>query len=314
MMGNLVMKPVDAKPATSKPLTPGAISTKQSNAKQSDAKPADAKPASRPKRAAPTSTKATPPRIRTIALPVEHGSWGLTLEPILLGLLVAPTWAGAGLALGAFGAFLLRGPLKVAYTSLRQRRRERMQIALRFAALYALIAALGLGVAVSRAGLQPLWPLALALPFGVVFFIQDAQNQSRSWQAELAGPIAFAAIASCIALIDGWAVAPALALWAVLVARALTSVLYIRTRLRMDRGRSYQALPVIAAHGFALLDVVAMVWAGLLPLAVVGIFVLILLRTLWGLSSYRRATSIQALGVTEIGWGLATVLSVAAGI
>lgn len=257
---------------------------------------------------------ATSPKIRTIALPVEHGSWGLTLEPILLGLLVAPTWAGAGLAVGAFGAFLLRGPLKVARTSWRQGRRERFKLALRFALLYALIALVGFGVAVGRAGLYPLWPLALALPFGVVFFVQDAQNQSRSWQAELTGPIAFAAIASCIALIGGWTVGPALALWAVLVARALTSVLYIRARLRLDRGRSVQPLPVIAAHGIALLAVAGLVWFGYLPLAVMGIFGLILLRTVWGLSRYRRAASIQALGISEIGWGLATVLSVAAGI
>jgi hypothetical protein len=154
----------------------------------------------------------------------------------------------------------------------------------------------------------------VALPFGVIFFVQDAQNQSRSWQAELAGPIAFAAVASCIALIGGWATAPALALWAVLVARALTSVLYIRTRLRLDRGRAHQARWVIAVHLGALLAVTSLVRFGLLPLAVVGVFALLLLRTIWGLSRFRRAASVQALGITEIGWGLATVLSAAAGV
>ena len=45
---------------------------------------------------------------RSVAIPSEHGGWGLTLEPVLLGLVVA--WSGAGVALGvaAFTAFLVR--------------------------------------------------------------------------------------------------------------------------------------------------------------------------------------------------------------
>ena len=39
------------------------------------------------------------PAWRVVALPDEHGGWGLTAEPVLLGLLVAPSWAG--LAIGA---------------------------------------------------------------------------------------------------------------------------------------------------------------------------------------------------------------------
>jgi hypothetical protein len=53
------------------------------------------------------------PAWRAIALPDEHGGWGLTAEPVLLGLLVAPSWAGAALAVAAFLAFLVRTPLKL---------------------------------------------------------------------------------------------------------------------------------------------------------------------------------------------------------
>ncbi|MDX2007394.1 MAG: hypothetical protein SFU83_19325 [Meiothermus sp.] len=37
--------------------------------------------------AQPNNTKVP---LRSVALPNEHGGWGFTLEPILLGLLVAP--------------------------------------------------------------------------------------------------------------------------------------------------------------------------------------------------------------------------------
>src|SRR5438067_8458307 len=39
---------------------------------------------------------------RAVVIPSEHGGWGLTLEPALLGLLVAPSIAGGALAIAAF--------------------------------------------------------------------------------------------------------------------------------------------------------------------------------------------------------------------
>ena len=44
--------------------------------------------------------------LRSVALPVEHGGWGMLGEPLLLGLFIAPSWAGLGVALGALGGFL----------------------------------------------------------------------------------------------------------------------------------------------------------------------------------------------------------------
>ncbi len=62
-------------------------------------------------------------RLRSVALPVEHGGWGLLLEPIALGLLVAPSLAGFCLSVAAAGAFLARHPLKLVMAD-RQRRRR----------------------------------------------------------------------------------------------------------------------------------------------------------------------------------------------
>ena len=52
-------------------------------------------------------------RLRVLALPPEHGCWGLLLEPIVIGLVAAPSRAGALIALAATGVFLSRQPLKV---------------------------------------------------------------------------------------------------------------------------------------------------------------------------------------------------------
>jgi len=50
---------------------------------------------------------------RTVVLPREHGGWSLIAEPALLGLLVAPSWAGVALALAGLVAFLARQPLRL---------------------------------------------------------------------------------------------------------------------------------------------------------------------------------------------------------
>ena len=59
---------------------------------------------------------------RAVAIPTEHGGWGLTMEPVLLGLIVA--WSGAGVAVGvaAFAAFLLRTPAKLVAVDIRRDR------------------------------------------------------------------------------------------------------------------------------------------------------------------------------------------------
>ena len=66
---------------------------------------------------APTRERTAAPRprslLRTVAVPDEHGGWGLTLVPVLLGLLVAPSGAGVALAATAFLAFLVRTPLRL---------------------------------------------------------------------------------------------------------------------------------------------------------------------------------------------------------
>src|SRR6516162_7239992 len=48
-----------------------------------------------------------------LVLPKEHGSWSLALEPVALGLFVAPSAGGGALAVAAMAGFLMRRPLKL---------------------------------------------------------------------------------------------------------------------------------------------------------------------------------------------------------
>jgi hypothetical protein len=80
--------------------------------------PSDIAPAS-----ATRGIGAEPLRLKPLALPVEHGGWGLLAAPVVLGLLVAPSVAALGVGLGACLAFLARHPLKLAAADWRQGRR-----------------------------------------------------------------------------------------------------------------------------------------------------------------------------------------------
>ena len=102
-----------------------------------------------------------------------------------------------------------------------------------------------------------------------------------------------------------------------MVARAVPAVLFIRARLRLDKGKEAapgESVPaVFAAHAVAAVGVVGLVWAGWLPWLAVVAAVGLLVRALWGLSPWRWRISVIALGFLETGFGLLAVLLVAIG-
>src|ERR687890_633728 len=144
-------------------------------------------------------------RVRTIALPTEHGGWGITLEPLLLGLLVAPSSAGAGLALATVGAFLARHPFKIVAGDRRRGRRfARTPYAERFTLAYAAAALAGFALALfTSKDYTFLLPLAVAAPLAAVQLWYDAAGRSRGLLPEVAGSVAMGSVACSLALAGG---------------------------------------------------------------------------------------------------------------
>ncbi len=250
---------------------------------------------------------------KQVAIPAEHGSWSLVIEPILLGLLVAPSFGGAALAVAAFALFLLQRPLSIAWSDRRRGRQyARTQVARRFTLLYGGVVLAAGVVALLLVGWWPFMPAILAMPLLAVFLWYN-RRPGRSWQAELAAPIAFSAVSASIALAAGWALWPALALWIVMSARSAPAVLFVRARLRLDKGKLIRPAGTIAAHVLAIGVVAALVWGNLLPLTSLLAMAILLLRAVWGLSPGRWRCTVKQLGFLETGFGLLTVLLIAAG-
>jgi hypothetical protein len=251
---------------------------------------------------------------KAVAIPAEHGGWGLLAEPVALGLALAPSAAGACLALAALFAFLARHPLRLVLMDLRRGARyPRTALAARFFAAFALAAALLLALALSLAP-RPFWPALLAAaPFALVALAYDALGRGRDALPEAAGAVALCASTAAIALAGGVAPAAAFAASALLALRALTSVLYIRARIRLDRGVPAGPGAAIAAHGAGLVAAALLARAGAAPWLGVVAFAVLLGRAARGLSPRRKPIRPQRLGFQELAFGLLTLVLLAVG-
>ncbi len=249
-----------------------------------------------------------------MALPAEHGGWGFVFEPLLLGHLVASSRVGWWLVLIALGTFLMRQPLKITLMDLRRGRwYRRTNLALRFVGIYALIALVGLiGIFISH-DFRVLIPLGVALPFMVVQLVYDVRSDSRALLPELAGAGALGGYATAIALAGGWAASMALALWIIVVARAIPSILYVRARLLLEKGKPASGVPAMIAHGAALIVLIILTIAGFSPWLVVAAAGILLVRAGHGVSRFRRPTKATTLGFREIVFGLMVVVLAAVG-
>lgn len=255
-----------------------------------------------------------PVRLRTIAFPVEHGGWGFLGEPVLLGLALAPSWAGLAIGLATVAAFLMRHPGKLYW---RNRHRPdlspRFRIARRFALLYAGLALSGFAIALALAGWRPLVPYLMLSPLLALYGAFDVQNQTRRLLPELAGPMGLAASAPAIALAGGWEWTGAWVLWVLLQARAVPSILYVRTRLRLERGDEIDRRPSSLSHLAAVTLGVALWQGALAPLLTVAALVVLLVRALRGLSQNRRPAKAKEVGFAELAFGLGYVLATVLG-
>jgi hypothetical protein len=252
-------------------------------------------------------------RIASIALPTEHGGWGFTLEPILLGLLVAPSASAWEISAAALGIFLARRPVKILSTDLvRGRWLPRSKVALVFAVIYGGIALAGtIGAFITADG--PFWiPVLVALPFALVALRADAHSKNRALLAELSGSIAMGATVAAITIAGGWDLAPAFGLWLILAARDVAAIVLVRGQIRRlhDKPVAARNIYLVQSGAVGIVAVAAVAgivpWLGVAAIGIVGIVAVIALN--------RPPVQAKAIGWTQMAVGLAVVLITAAGV
>jgi hypothetical protein len=167
----------------------------------------------------------------------------LALEPVLLGIVVAPSWPGLALGVSAIAALLTRRPLHALGGSNTARHAFTILVA---------CGAASASLAVWSAGPACLVPLLLALVPAGVFLHLDARRASRELTAEIAGGMAFAGFPAAIVLAGGASRELALVSAAFSFARALGSIVPLRVALRRRKGRQASTLSAWCASGVAL--------------------------------------------------------------
>jgi hypothetical protein len=264
-------------------------------------------------------TADTPPW-RSVALPIEHGGWSFLIEPLILGLVVAPSAAGAGLAASATAVFLARHPLKLIALDRRKGiRYPRTGLAERFCAIYMAVAAFAFATALARSDASILLPLAVAAPFALSALGLDLQGRGREAWPEIAGAIGLGSSATAIILAGGGSAGTAWAAWALGAGRALTAIFYVRARVRVDRdptqaNRPTLAWPVLAIHALVLTLALGAQAMGLISPIAVAAFILLLLRAAFGLAPGRKPIRPRTLGIQEVLIGLTCLALFALGL
>ncbi len=247
------------------------------------------------------------PALKPLALPAEHGGWGFLLEPLVLGLLVKPSVAGAFVALAAFFGFLTRQPLKFALQdALRGKSYPRTRYCWMLASGYAIGAAAMLAIAIATGRLLFVIPFGLVAPLAITVILYDANNRSRAMFPEFAGAAAMSSTAAAVAIAGGMHIVAALAISGTILARSMPSIAYVRTLLKRAHGMAASSWPALALHVVAAFAV-----ATFAPLLAVVAMAVLLVRAAWGLA--HPPARAKTIGWTEIAFGAITVGLIAIG-
>ncbi len=258
-------------------------------------------------------TAAPRARIRSVAIPTEHGGWSLTLEPATLGLLVAWSPAGGALAAAALLAFVARTPLKIVLIDRwRGRHLERSALAKRLLAAELILLGALVVVAVVTARHSFWWPLAIAAPLILIELWHDMRSRSRRLLPELAGTVGIGSVAAAIALAGGAASGVAAGLWLVIGARSLAAIFFVRVQLLRFKGHDHRLWASDLAQLAAVVAVIGGWRAGIVPgvavaaVAGLAIFELVAVR--------RPPQKAVTIGSQQVVLGLTLVLVTALGV
>lgn len=245
-------------------------------------------------------------KLSQIVLPTEHGSWGFLFEPLVGGLALAFSIGGLWISLMVIGAFLMRRPLQVLITQWRSNSETRA-VAQKFVATFLFVTAIGFVGVLFTADLVSLSPLIISLPLACFQFYTEATKRGRQLVAELAGAAIMPTSAAAIVIAGGGEFGTAAAIWFFFVARFIPSILYVRNRLSLEKGKKISPLWTAILHTCALFGVAGLTFTNKLPMFTVAAFLLLFLRSAIGLSQYRKRMKAMKIGVLEVFYGLVTV-------
>ena len=246
--------------------------------------------------------------LKQILFPHEHGSWGLTLEPLILGLLIAFSPNGLFLALASFLFFLAHQPVRIFFGNNKSLLNQAALIGM----LYLAIAAVCLILSFNNSAILNFVPFVFALLLMSVFLIVELTISRSDFGARLIAPIAIDLIAVSIVLIGGMNLFNTLSFFVIIAARSVQSSFYVHEQLKRFKKKEFKTGYVYLTGMLFLLFVFYFALKGSAPhLAIVAVLILIF-RSVWGFES-KQKFSVRQIGILEFVYGISFVAITAAG-
>lgn len=248
-----------------------------------------------------------------VVVPREHGGWGLTFEPGLLGLLLIPGVAGSCIAAAALVGFLARTPLRLVLVDHhRGRSLERTRMARRVLMGESVVLAALIAAAFELAKGQFWFPAFVAGPFVIIAFWFEMRSRGRRLIPELAGATGVCSVVTMVMLADGGGARLAVGAWLVLGARAATSIPHVRGMIARLHGRPQPTALTAVADAAAV--AVAAVAVFLDHALIVGCAAVVLVIIIQRASSRGSVPRPAVLGVRQMTMGFAVVAATAIGV
>ncbi|MEE9432255.1 MAG: YwiC-like family protein [Melioribacteraceae bacterium] len=244
--------------------------------------------------------------IKKVAFPREHGSWGFLIEPLLLSLLVAYTYNGLLLTLCTFVIFLAHQPARILLG--KKDSKKLKSSALLFFILYSIIAILLLVVILSGTNIELLTPFLISIVLMFGFLVLEYNNFGRNLLVEFIAPVAITFVALNIVLFDGWTLEKIIAFGFVLLSRAIPTLLYVNTKVKIIKGQSTNSLLLRISEVLFLSLIIFLAVKNSVPYLSIFAILLLIVRSIIGLLPKNKNEKVRTMGMKEFGFGILFVI------
>ena len=256
-------------------------------------------------------------KLRSVLMPGEHGAWAALVESLLMGMLAGLCWQAAYVGGTAVVMGLCVQPFKIVAKGASNRyQKPRVAAAGKALAIFAPVAIFLIMFGTFSPLIEPsfMLPLMVAIPLVVVQWYYDAQGKARALPGVLSGMVALAMVGPAMLLGVYTEYRLACAIFLILAARQISSVMYTRYLIRNQKGLPASVWGVIAGHKVAavLVVLVYVVYpsAGAMIWLIIGGFIGLCIRAavMLRLRQEGRVFKAKTIGLSELGIGLAYVV------
>ncbi len=249
--------------------------------------------------------------IRQIALPIEHGSWGFVLEPLILSLIVAYSFPGLLLAVCTFFMFLSHQPIKILFKNKPDDYNKK--IAIFFLIIYLLVILVLFVFVLLSVKLQSLIPFGLSLVVMIIYLSNLYNQKNRELINELSAPISISLLVLSILLFKNWQLEYVISFWIILLSRSVQTTFYVHTKLLMYKKKKYNLSVSIIISVFFTLLLIILAKLKLAPSLAYFASILLFFRTVWGLFVTKNHFKVKTFGILEFVYGATYLALVALG-